>query len=366
MSLIKLIKSGKDTQAITKIDSGNWDSSYSDKKNQGNLLNICVEFDNPIVLKHLLNANGGSPNNNLDTLAEDKLGAMPIENAIELGHKDCVRVLLEHSTASKYQFPNLMNFAVLGPDQEMMRLVYKFTDKQTFSQFSGEFLSNAVEEDNQQAVAFLLNETRVSLTYRHAQHGNIWEQCLAQNSYLSLQKLLEELVERAENGEICSDETATLNFLDSANRTLLHILEDREKTKLSDYVLKKKIVLDFEDQRVDKRGRHWKDIREEKQQQQRLKMAAKGNAHEDRKARRKQANQRRQARQKAELAKEKEIEEMLKKQKVESTRRDLDQQSLNGFYCVAGVVLVLIFCYLFLKFKIEYKDKYLFGQGQKI
>ena len=128
---------------------------------------------------------------------------------------------------------------------------------------------------------------------------------------------------------------------------------------MSEYIQKHANALKIDPNMEDSNGRKAIDIWNKKK----LEVQLKKQREEEKKLIRRENKKKKQDEKKKEkleaIRREEEMESILKKQKIEKIKQDLESSNRNGFIFVFCLILFFVFAYLFIKFRIEYNRDYI-------
>jgi hypothetical protein len=362
MSLLKAIKAGNSKKISKLLDSNSFDSKELDKSSRNNLLHACVDAGDSETLTVLIR----------DKQLTDLLYEMndddytPVELAIENMDKPCLSILLEAGDKGIYDEYELERLGTDISDPEILKLILDKGGNINRRFTEGSLVSLALMNDQESVLEYLLGEPMMDLGIKGQNGQGVVKLCIDLENSRYLQMIIDCIISQSKKRELTAEEKEVIKFKNSEGKGILHILAEKEMKIMSEYVLKRADQLEIDTKMRDLKGRTYEDILEEN----RLRAIEKKEREKEEKKLRKNLKQQRKAEKEKEkkeaIQREEEMEKILKKQKIERIRQDLDNRNRNGFLFVMCLILFFVFAYLLIKFKIEYKKDYLIDSQVQI
>lgn len=362
MSLAKAIRSRNSKKIAKILEEGAFDKAELEKSSNNNLLHTCVEAGDPETLEILLN----------DAEFDDFLyepnsdDYIPAELAIDNMDKQCLSLLLGAGKDESYRKFNLEEMAVDVSNPEILKTVLKWGGNINRRSQDGSLAHLAIMNDQEGVVRFLLGESETDLTAKSRAGIGLVELCIMIKNSRYLQMVVQSLVDRQNKRGLSPEEKEAICFKDENGKGILHQLAEQGMTTMSGFILRHAPELGIDENLKDANGRTFRDILE----LQKTKAGLLRRKKDKLKQLRQDLKQKRKAEKEQEkqdaIRREEEMEKVLKRQKVENIKRELDQRNRNGFFFVVCLVLFFVLAYLFIKFKIEYKSDYLIDSQVQI
>lgn len=356
MSLLKAIKSCNSKKISKLLQSNNFDANETEKSSGNNLLHTCVNSGDFETLEILLNEK-----NLTDLLCNiNDNEYSPVELAITNMDIKCLQILLNAGSMELYEDFELEQLATDVSDPECLKVILAKGGNINRKFEDGGLLTQAIMNHQEAVIEFLLGESDLDLTLKGQNNEGVLQLCIMIKNSKYLQMIIECLLERKKKGNFAGNEEVVL-FKDRRGRGILHALADQEMKIMYEFLLNYCEEFGIDIDMKDGNGRTVADIWGKKHEEA---LKKKEMMKENEKIRKKMKRERKiekEIEKQETYEREKLIEEKIKKNKIKDLENKLNNQNRNGFVFVMFLVIFFVLAYLFIKFKIEYKDEYLIG-----